>query len=134
MPPYGQDCNFVVYRHDGEMLVKMSGWLRLNNSEETKKQIQSMIGKSVEKLYLHIGSLHEIDSAGLGILVGMHMNMRKDKIEFALLAPSGQHMHLLETTRLTSILKILTGVEAETVRTHLEKQEYAVGLPWETEA
>jgi anti-anti-sigma factor len=129
-----RQCQLTAYRKDGELLVKCSGWLRLDNSEEVKSQVQILMGDAVEKLYLHVGELHELDSAGLGVLIGLHMTARKNKIAFQLLAPSANQMRLLETTRLTSILTILSGLEAETVRQRLEKPELNAPLPWETES
>jgi anti-anti-sigma factor len=127
-----QACLFDVYQLDAELLVKCEGWLRLHNVEIVKTQVLTLLQRPIGKFYLHVAGLHEIDSAGLGVIVGLHVTMRKQKVEFFLLCPTGHQMRLLETTRLTSFLKVMTGLEAEMTCQRLEKPEQRVALPWET--
>jgi anti-anti-sigma factor len=123
-----------AYKNADELLVKCMGWLRLHNCEMVKTRIQALSQEGIAKIYLHIGELNEVDSAGLGVIVGLHMTARKNKNDFQVVAPSAGQMRLLETTRLTSILHILSGIEAESVRQRLEKPEFSIALPDDAEA
>lgn len=122
-------CDLIAYRSANEMLVVLAGSLRLYNSESVKKQILELIDSEPDILYLHLGQLVELDSAGLGVLVGVHIHARKRKIELKLLSPSAPQMKLLETTRLTAVLTIVSGVEAQDIRNRIEKAENQYELP-----
>jgi anti-anti-sigma factor len=134
MPPQNQfGFSLQAYKLKDELFVKCIGWLRLHNCEDAKCQIQALTVSSVGKVYLHLGELNEVDSAGLGVIVGLHMTARKNKIDFTILSPTAGQMRLLETTRLKSILKIVSGVESETIRNRLEQPELRIALPGETQ-
>ena len=75
-----------------------------------------------------LGSLTEIDSAGLGVIVGLHMTSRKNKQTLRILAPTSHQMYLFETTRLNKLLTIVGGGAAHQIRLGLEQPQLAVDL------
>jgi len=105
----------------------------MDNSQNIRDRLQLLLELASGKFYLHIGNVTELDSAGLGVLVGLHMTARKRKVDFVLVAPTAGQMRLLETTRLTSILSILSGLEAETLRQRLARPDQGVSEPEATQ-
>jgi tetratricopeptide (TPR) repeat protein len=60
-----------------------------------------------------------IDSAGLGVLVGLKMTTNKNKSRLILVSPSKAVHDILYISKLDSIFDIVTGNEAEAIRTRL---------------
>jgi anti-anti-sigma factor len=122
-------CTLAVYRDGNDLLVSASGSLVLATSENIKSRMHALMNGYVGALYFCIRELRDLDSAGLGLLVGLHMTSRKAKINFSLMSPNADHMHLLTATKLTSILSIVSGIEAETLRQRMERPDLAVSEP-----
>lgn len=121
------DFLVTVYEHEDELLIVADGGLRLANGEAVKNYLIALMkDRAVNRLIFHVGGLRELDSAGLGVLVGVHMTARKHEVDFMLINPTPYQMKLFETTRLNSILKIEYGVEAEQIRNRLQKPEYEI--------
>jgi anti-anti-sigma factor len=114
------------YQSGNEMLAVLAGSLRMDNSEALKTELLERIEPPVEKMYVNLTGLREVDSAGLGVLVGLHMTARKKKVALTLLSPTADQMRLFECTRLTTILSIVGGLEAETIRQRLEVESNAL--------
>jgi anti-anti-sigma factor len=113
-----------VYRDAGNMLVKLGGSMRLPNCDAIKSAlIPLMEAPSPETYYLHLGALSELDSAGLGVLVGLHMTARNRKVQLRILSPTAFIAKLFESTKLNAVLTIMTGVEAEGIRAQMEQEK-----------
>lgn len=122
-------CQMFAYQDGEEVLYCLNGVLRMQNCDEIKSNVVGVLARDgVKTLYLNMALLSEIDSAGLGILVGLHMTSRKLKKELKILSPTAYQLRLLEGTRLTAILSIIMGLEAETVRSRLEKSDYQIPI------
>lgn len=119
MPIGDEACHLELHRSGDELLVMMSGVLRLSNGESTKNRLLELLDGTIQHLYINLAGVTEIDSAGLGVLVGLHMTSRTKKVNCRYLSPSPFQMRLFETTRITSIFSILTGIEAETIKQRL---------------
>ena len=115
-------CLMKAYQNGDEVLYCLDGLLRMQNAEDVKRRIITVLSRDGIKTFcLNMALLTELDSAGLGVLVGLHMTARKMKKDFKILSPTAFQMRLLEGTRLTSILTIVTGIEAAATRSRLEK-------------
>lgn len=122
-------CVIKAYQDHAAILVELAGVLKLQNCEAAKHQILALLRQENQRFYLHLGQLTEIDSAGLGVLVGLHMTARKSKVDFHLLSPTVYQTRLLETTRLSSILSIYNGIQAEEITARLGRPELKIPLP-----
>jgi anti-anti-sigma factor len=107
----------------------LGGALRLQNSNWVREQIAGLMDLEPQTLYLHLGRLLEVDSSGLGLLVGLHMTARKRKIEFILLAPTDQQIKLFEATRLNAVFNLQTGTPAANAWERLVRDEFAFTPP-----
>lgn len=120
-------CSLTVYRNDSFILAALSGNLRLHNCEEVKQRVINLLTEDVRNFYLHLGQLKELDSVGLGVLVGLHTTARKRKCDFSLLSPTTFQVKLFEATRLNTIFSVISGVEAETLWLRLARDENRIG-------
>lgn len=111
------------------MMIEIIGALRMQNSEAVKQHLINFMTEGTEKLYLYLAQLTEIDSAGLGVLVGLHMTARKKKIDFYLTSPTEFQWKLFEATRMTSVFNLLSGIEAESLRSNLVCDRNKTELP-----
>jgi len=117
------------YKDAGTVLAVLDGVLRLHNSDWVRGQLTGLMGLEPQVLYLHLAKLLEVDSSGLGLLVGLHMTARKKKIEFILLAPGAQQMKLFESTRLDGVLNLQMGTAAAEAWERLVRNEFAFTPP-----
>jgi anti-anti-sigma factor len=129
MSVHVSNCKVTCYRHEEDLLVVPEGRLRLENCEALKTLLRGALLLRPVRLALLMSRLTEIDSAGLGVLVGLHMTSRKNKCELLLLSPTAQHVNLLKMTRLDQVIRIVGGIEAEDLRRHIEKPEHEIELP-----
>lgn len=125
-PAIAAATQLKFYRHGVDVFVTLTGPLRMHNSEEIKLRILKYMDAPCERLYIHLGRVTELDSAGLGVLVGLHMTARKKNIAFKLLSPAAFQMTLFTTTRLNQVITIVSGIEAEQLRERLEREEFAI--------
>jgi anti-anti-sigma factor len=123
------ECNVSIYRNGPEILAVLAGALRMQNGDLVKQKMLDLMVEGVQNIYLHLSRLMEVDSAGLGVLVGLHITSRKRKINFALVAPTNFQMKLFETTRLNSVFSLIDGIEAVDIWNKLARDENLVPLP-----
>lgn len=119
-----EGVSFQAYRNGDKTMVRLIGHLRMLNSETVRGWIQEQMQQEGQQLYLDMSQMSDVDSAGLGVLVGLHMTARSRKVGFYLIAPLANHLRLFEVTRLNMVLSIVTGAEAEQIRTQLIRPEF----------
>jgi anti-anti-sigma factor len=124
-----QGCSISVYQSDKLVMAELSGVLKLQNCGAVKNRVLLLLKAGLQAFYLHLGQVSEVDSAGLGVLVGLHMTARKNKIDFNLLSPTACQMKLLDATRLTQVLSIRNGAQAEEVWSRLARPEFSIPVP-----
>jgi anti-anti-sigma factor len=129
--PVASHCQVRYYADGAQALALLIGALRMRECERVKQLLVDLMVPEIRCLNLHLGSLVELDSAGLGVLVGLHMTSRKNKQELRILSPTPYQIRLFETTRLSKLLNILGGADADAVRVTLEKPEFEIELETE---
>lgn len=122
-------CSINVYQSDKMVMAELAGVLKLQNCGAVKNRVILLLKEGIQAFYLHLGQVSEVDSAGLGVLVGLHMTARKNKIDFLLLSPTAYQMKLLDATRLTQVLSIRNGEAAEEIRSRLARPELSIPVP-----
>jgi len=105
-----------VYKLNAELFIQVSGRIVLDECERLKTSTVSMIDKSVNQVHLDLSKVEFIDSAGLGVLVGLKMTTNKSKARLVLVSPSKGVHDILYVSKLDSIFDIVTGNEAEGIR------------------
>ncbi|MCL5270884.1 MAG: STAS domain-containing protein [bacterium] len=101
----------------------------MQNCDDLKNQLLPSFDATVKTVHLCLAGLTEIDSAGLGVLVGLHMTTRKNKQLLQLLAPTEFQLRLFQVTRLNTVFTILGATEAGIVRERLEVDANSLPLP-----
>lgn len=108
-----------VFRQNADLLIQLTGRIVLDETDRLKTNTVPLIDTTVSLVYLDLSRVEFMDSAGLGVLVGLKMTTNKAKARLVLVAPSKAVHDILYVSKLDSIFDILTGAEAEGVRIRL---------------
>ncbi len=122
-----------IYKSDHNVYVEISGRIILDECERLKDTSVSLIDKGVTQIYLDFSNVDFIDSAGLGVLVGLKMMANKNKSRLILVSPSQNFSDILNVSKLDSIFDIIDGAEAELLKASLTQPEYLYTPPQEEE-
>lgn len=115
-----------IYKSDHNVYVDISGRIILDECERLKNSIVGLLDKGVSQVYLDFSKVDFIDSAGLGVLVGLKMTANKNKARLILVSPSPNVSDILSVAKLESIFDIIDGAEAELLKASLIMPEYLV--------
>jgi anti-sigma B factor antagonist len=118
--------NIAVYRTESSAYLVPSGRIIAESSTELKRVGESHFSQRIDEYILNLRNVDFIDSAGLGVLVGLKVQCAKEKVQFLLLEPSRPMEQIFAVARLDSIFNIVRGAEAERIRARIEVEEYAV--------
>ena len=98
--------------HDGIPVIELSG--RLVFGDETKvlrKAVKDTIEAGDVNIVLCLSDLAYVDSGGIGTLVGLYTSARAAGGDLKLACPNSRVQHVLEITRLLTVLSVFTTVE-----------------------
>lgn len=115
-----------VYQSGSDLLVIMKGRLVIENCDRAKKKLSEFLTGHIENYYIYLGRLEFVDSAGWGALVGLKMAANRNKTRLMFLSPTQRISEIFKVSKLDTIFEILTGGEAETIRSSLVKRENIV--------
>ena len=121
--PAQPSCAIRIYRRDRDLFVVLEPRLTMGNCQTVRESLDRWMTPECDNFHLFMRGISEIDSTGLGVLMGLHITARNRNIVLNLVAPAEHHLRLLDTTRLTRILTIITGQAAEALRAELQKPE-----------
>lgn len=108
-----------IFRSGSDLLVQLRGRVVLEDCERLRAAILPSIGPGVERVYVDLGQVDYVDSAGLGLLVGLKVATKKNNSRIHLLQPSRQVSDILYISKLDGIFEVLTGAEAQAIRSRL---------------
>lgn len=108
-----------VYKSNADLFIQVSGRIVLDECDKLKGHTIPLIDRSVSQVHLDLSKVDFIDSAGLGVLVGLKMTTNKNKSRLILVSPSKAVHDILYISKLDSIFDIVTGNEAEGIRVGL---------------
>lgn len=112
-----------IFRSAADLFVQLKGRIVLEDCERLRGALVPAIGAGVERVYVDLAQVDYVDSAGLGLLVGLKMTAKKNGSRIILLQPSRQVGDILYISKLDGIFEVLTGAEAQSVRTSLAVPE-----------
>ena len=112
-----------AYRKGQELYLVLSGQLVLKHCKDTKVRLNNLFTPQVDQIYLYLGNLTFLDSAGLGVLVGMKMTANKHRTRLVFLSPPSRVEDIFRVSKLDSIFEIRSGSEAEVIRGGLERDD-----------
>ena len=76
-------------------------------------------------MYMLLGDLEFLDSAGLGVLVGFKMAASKNRTRLIFLSPPPRVEDIFRISKLDTILEVLKGAEADVICASLRKDEFS---------
>lgn len=112
-----------IYKFKDQLYVSLSGRIVLEECDKFKTSILAHIDKSLNQIYIDLENVDFIDSAGLGVLVGLKMTSNKNKSRLILSNPSRGVYDILYVSKLDNIFDIITGKEAESSKKTLTMSE-----------
>lgn len=115
-----------AYRNGRELLIVLRGRLVLRHCGDAKTRLISLFTPQVDQIYLYLGDLEFLDSAGLGVLVGLKMAANKNKAQLTFLSPPSRVEDIFRVSKLHTIFDIRTGSEADVVCAGLRKNDYCL--------
>ncbi|MDX1971916.1 MAG: anti-sigma factor antagonist [Candidatus Sumerlaeia bacterium] len=104
-----------IFQQADHMLIRMGGRIVLDECDRLKSTIVPRINGSIKQVYLDLSGVDFIDSAGLGVLVGMKVTSNKNHARMALLSPSKEVSDILMVSKLDSIFEIITGGDSQKI-------------------
>lgn len=105
--------NIKVYKFKDKLYITLGGRVVLEECDAVKNAILPLIDRSLTQIYVDLEKVTFIDSAGLGVLVGLKMTSNKNKARLILVNPSKGVYDILYVSKLDNIFDITTGKEAE---------------------
>jgi anti-sigma B factor antagonist len=97
----------IKERHVGEVtILELKGRIALGiGSQALNDKLQTLIGQGRIKLLLHCSEVTALDSQGISSLVRGVISTRKRGGQLKLLKPSSRAHHVLDTTRLLTVIE-----------------------------
>ncbi|HPB32890.1 MAG TPA: STAS domain-containing protein, partial [Candidatus Sumerlaeota bacterium] len=68
-----------IYRANNNLYIDISGRVVLDVCEHLKNAAIPLIDKGINQVYVDLSAVDFVDSAGLGIMVGLKMTSNKSK-------------------------------------------------------
>ncbi|MBI3735919.1 tetratricopeptide repeat protein [Candidatus Sumerlaeota bacterium] len=112
-----------AYQSGSELLVILKGRLVLENCDGARKRLHTLLTDKIDKFYIYLGRLDFVDSAGWGAMVGLKMAANRNRTRLVFLTPTQRIMEIFKISKLDTIFEILSGPEAEAIRSALVKRE-----------
>jgi anti-anti-sigma factor len=122
----GTSAEHQVFQTTSEAYIAFRGRIVLEDCERLRAAAVAAISRpGVDRAYVDLSQVDYIDSAGLGLLVGLKMTAKKSNARIILLAPTRTVADILYISKLEGIFEILTGAEATAVKSRIT----ATGAP-----
>ena len=103
----------ISIRESGDVtILDLRGRSTINDGESDllDSRIKGLVDKGAHKLLLNLGDLTQVDSSGIGVIVGTYVSLRNQGGDLRLLRPRGL---VLEVFRVLHLLKIIPMFEDE---------------------
>ncbi len=108
-----------IYETQSDLYFLLRGRVVLEECDRLKNTCIPLIHKGLEQVVVDLSKVEYIDSAGLGVLVGLKMTSSKNKARIVLLQPARSVSDILYISKLDGIFDIMTGVEADMLKAQL---------------
>jgi anti-sigma B factor antagonist len=115
-----------AYRRQEDLLIVLRGRLVLRHCQDVKARLGNLLNAQIVNVYLYLGELTFLDSAGLGLLVGVKMQANKNRTSLTFLSPNSRVEDIFRVSKLNTIFEIRGGPDAETIHAELIKDEYCL--------
>lgn len=109
-----------------DIYMEVKGRIVLDACDTLKNTVFQHLTPKIDTLHIDLSNVDFIDSAGLGVMVGIKMTANKCKARLMLIAPSKNVYDILYVSKLENIFDIVTGSEAELLRTSMAAPEHLI--------
>lgn len=116
-----------IFKSPKEVYLQYRGRIVLDDCERLRNASINAIAPGIERVFVDLSQVDYVDSAGLGLLVGLKMTAKKNNARIILLQPSRAVADILYISKLDGIFEILSGAEAMAVKSRLAIPENAAG-------
>ena len=120
------DLEIAAYRKGRELLVDLRGRLVLQYSQDVKERLGKLFSPQIDLMYIDLSQLSFLDSAGLGVLIGLKMTANQTRTRLAFLSPPSRVREIFNVSKIDSIFDIRRGTDAEILQSVLKKQEFCL--------
>lgn len=96
-----------IIQVDNNLVLFLKGRLMLNQCRQLKDTVINRLNPTIQNIYIHLKEVDFIDSAGLGLLVGIKMSANKFNAQTYLVAPKSEVKTLFSVAKLDMIFKIV---------------------------
>jgi anti-sigma B factor antagonist len=116
-----------IYQARTDLYFAIEGRIVLEECERLKELSLPLINRGTDQVIVDLSKVSFIDSAGLGVLVGMKMTSSKNGARIVLLQPSRPVSDILFISKLDGIFDIMTGAEADLLKSQLVQPHFRIG-------
>lgn len=115
-----------AYRKGRELFVILRGRLVLNYCTDVKNRLGNLLTSQVDQMYVYMAEMTFLDSAGLGVMVGLKMNANKSQTRLTLLSPPQRIQDIFRISKLDTIFDIRNGAEADVLASMMRRAEFCL--------
>jgi anti-anti-sigma factor len=115
-----------AYRKGRELFIILRGNLVLQHCQDAKTRLHGLFIPQIDQIYLYLGELSFLDSAGLGVLVGIKMAATQNRTRITFLSPPSRVEDIFRISKLDAIFEVRGGAEADVLRAALCQPEYCL--------
>lgn len=116
-----------IYQAQSDLYFLFRGRIVLEECDRVRSISLPLLSKGVEQTMVDLSKVDFIDSAGLGLLVWFKMQANKNKTKIMLLQLSKPVADILYISKLDSIFEIVSGAQAEAIRSRVVQPANKVG-------
>ena len=103
----------ISIRESGDVtILDLRGRSTINGGESELLgiRLKELVANGARKLLLNLANLTQVDTSGVGVIIGTHISLRDRGGELKLLCPTG---HVLEVFRVLRLLNFISSFEDE---------------------
>jgi anti-sigma B factor antagonist len=119
-----QEFEIDAYRKEQDLMVVLRGRLVLRYCQDVKSRLTSLFNTQVVHVYLYLENLSFLDSAGLGVLVGLKMMANRNRTSLTFLSPPARVEDIFRVSKLNTIFEIRSGPDADVIYASMKKDDY----------
>ena len=119
-----QNLTIEAYRKANECYIKLVGSLTLAGCEDLFEDVIRTVEREDEKLVVGLRDLEFVDSAGLGTLIRINGQMKRDDCELVFIEPAAQVYQLITLAKVDLVISVEPGLNGQNMRQELEKPAY----------
>lgn len=116
-----RNLTIEAYRKAHECYIKLVGSLTLAGCEDLFEDVIRIVEREDEKLVVGLRDLEFVDSAGLGTLIRINGQMKRDDCELVFIEPAAQVYQLITLAKIDLVISVETGPNGQNMRQELEK-------------